>query len=138
MRYMTAGAIDLKALAAKARADLDAATDEAALEAWRVAHLGRKGTLTSVLRQLGSLEMEERRRIGGEANVLKTELEAALEQKLSDLHGQRLATTIQEGQIDVTLPGRAKRVGRLHPTTQTVRQIVDIFVSLGFSVAEGP
>ena len=138
MRYMTSEAIDLKALAAKARADLDAATDEAALEAWRVAHLGRKGTLTSVLRQLGSLEMEERRRIGGEANVLKTELEAELGQKLSDLHGQRLATTIQEGQIDVTLPGRAKRVGRLHPITQTVRQIVDIFVSLGFSVAEGP
>ncbi|MCH8161426.1 MAG: phenylalanine--tRNA ligase subunit alpha, partial [Chloroflexi bacterium] len=63
---MTAETIDLEALAAKARADLDAATDEAALEAWRVAHLGRKGTLTAVLRQLGGLEMDERVRIGGE------------------------------------------------------------------------
>ncbi|MCH8008538.1 MAG: phenylalanine--tRNA ligase subunit alpha [Chloroflexi bacterium] len=135
---MAAETIDLEEFAAKARADLAAATDEAALEAWRVAHLGRKGTLTSVLRGLGGLEMDERRRIGGEANKLKNELEAALKAKLSDLHGQRIATTIQEGQIDVTLPGRSKRVGRLHPITQTVRQIVDIFVSLGFSVAEGP
>ena len=138
MRYMAAETIDLDELATRARAELDAATDEAALESWRVTHLGRKGTLTSVLRQLGSLEMEERRRIGGEANKLKIELEAALEEKLSDLHGQRIATTIQEGQIDVTLPGRSKRVGRLHPITQTVRQVVDIFASLGFSVVEGP
>ena len=68
MRYMAAGTINLEELSAKMRAELAAATDEAALETWRVTHLGRKGTLTSVLRRLGSLEMEEGRRIGGEAN----------------------------------------------------------------------
>ena len=135
---MAAGTIDLDAIASRARSELDAASDEAELEAWRVTHLGRKGTLTSVLRQLGGLEIEERKRIGGEANVLKGELEAAFEAKRDDLKGQKLAATMLEGQIDVTLPARKKRVGRLHPITQTTREIVDIFVSMGFSVAEGP
>jgi phenylalanyl-tRNA synthetase alpha chain len=135
---MAAGTIDLDAIGAQARSELASASDEAALEAWRVTHLGRKGTLTSVLRQLGDLDMEERKRIGGEANVLKGELEAALEAKRDDLKGQKLAATMLEGQIDVTLPARKKRVGRLHPITQTNREIVDIFVSMGFSVAEGP
>ena len=135
---MAAGIIDLDAIASKARSELDSALDEAELEAWRITHLGRKGTLTSVLRQLGDLEIEERKRIGGEANVLKGELEAAFEAKRKDFKGRQLAATMLEGQIDVTLPGRKKRVGRLHPVTQTLREIVDIFVSMGFSVAEGP
>jgi phenylalanyl-tRNA synthetase alpha chain len=135
---MATDTIDLDAIGAKAKAELDSAADEAAVEAWRVAHLGRKGSLTSVLRQLSGLEIEERKRVGGEANSLKAELEEALEAKLADLKSAKLAATMSEGQIDVTLPGRRKRVGRLHPITQIMRQIIDIFVSMGFSVAEGP
>lgn len=135
---MAAEAIDLPALASSARGELGAAEDEAALEAWRVLYLGRKGRLTMVLRGLGSLPLDERRRLGAEANRLKQELESALDGKRHELGQQRLATTVETGRLDVTLPGRPKRVGRLHPVTQTLRQILDIFVSMGFSIIEGP
>ena len=130
--------IDLAAIATRARAELDAAADEAALETWRVAQLGRKGAVTSVLRRLGALPIDERRRLGAEANALKVELEAALESKREALAGERLAATMAEGALDVTLPGRAKRIGRLHPITQTLREMTEIFSSMGFAVIEGP
>ncbi len=135
---MTAETIDLAALAAGARDELAAAGDEPALDAWRLAYLGRKGRLTLALRGLGELPVEERRRVGAEANRLRDELEAAFEAKREQLQQQRLAETVESGWLDVTLPGRPKRIGRLHPVTQTLREILDVFVSLGFSVAEGP
>jgi phenylalanyl-tRNA synthetase alpha chain len=130
--------IDLAELASAARASLGAAGDEQALEAWRVAYLGRKGRLTLVLRGLAELPMEERKRLGGEANRLKGELEAALEARREQLQQQRLAATVETGWLDVTLPGRPKRIGRLHPVTQTLRDMLAIFVSMGFAVVEGP
>ncbi len=135
---MATEAIDLAELASSARTELDAAADEGALEAWRVSHLGRKGRLTLVLRRLGQLPLAERRRLGAEANRLKQELEAALEAKRRELAERRLAATVETGRLDVTLPGRPKRIGRLHPVTQTLREILDIFVSMGFSIIEGP
>jgi phenylalanyl-tRNA synthetase alpha chain len=129
---------DLAQLASAARAGLGAASDEQALEAWRVAYLGRKGRLTLVLRGLAGLPMEERKRLGGEANVLKQELETALEARREQLQQERLAATVETGWLDVTLPGRPKRIGRLHPVTQTLRDMLAIFVSMGFSVVEGP
>ncbi len=135
---MTAEAVDLGELASGARSELDGAGDEAALEAWRIAYLGRRGRLTRVLRGLGDLPIEERRRLGGEANRLKEELERALEERRQQFQQERLAATVETGQLDVTLPGRAKRIGRLHPVTQTLREMLDIFVSMGFSVFEGP
>ena len=92
----------------QADGDLDGAGDGAALEAWRIAYLGRKGRLTLVLRRLGELSLEERRSVGGEANRLKQELEAALEAKRGELEQRRLAATVGAGQVDVTLPGRPK------------------------------
>ena len=135
---MAAEAVDLDALASSARNELQAAQDEAALAAWRGAYLGRKGRLTGVLRALGGLPEDERRRAGAEANQLKGELEAALEARQAELQGERLAATVETGWLDVTLPGRPKRVGRLHPVTQTLRDMLDCFVSMGFSVIEGP
>ena len=135
---MAAKGIDLAELASAARAGLDAATDEQALEAWRVAYLGRKGRLTLVLRGLAELPIDERKRLGGEANRLKGDLEAALESRREQLRQQRLAATVESGWLDVTLPGRTKRIGRLHPVTQTLRDMLAIFVSMGFSVVEGP
>ncbi len=125
-------------LASAARAELDAAQDEAALEAWRVSYLGRKGHLTLELRRLGGLPIEERRAVGAEANRVKRALEATLEAKREELKARSLAATLESGLLDVTLPGRPKRIGRLHPVTQTLRQMLDIFVSMGFSVIEGP
>ncbi len=127
---------DIAALAGAARAELDAAQDEAALARWRIAYLGRKGRITALLRSLGELPLMERRRVGADANRLKQELEVAYEARRDLLKEQRWAGG--EGAIDVTLPGRPKRVGRLHPVTKTLRDMLDIFVSMGFSVVEGP
>ena len=129
---------DANELASRAKSELEAAADEAALEAWRISYLGRKGRLTQVLRRLSGLPIEERKRAGAEANRVKGELETALEAKRQDLGKRRLAATIESGWLDGTLPGRRKRVGRLHPITQTMREIVNIFASMGFGVAEGP
>jgi len=136
---MTAAAIDLNALASEAKAGLDAATDEAALQAWHVQYLGRShGQLTAVLRTLGTLPVEERKRVGSEANVLKQQLEAAFETRREELEGRALAKTVEQGWLDVTLPGRPKKVGRLHPVTQTLRDMLTIVQRMGFSIVEGP
>ena len=135
---MTSEAEELRELASGARAELAAASDEAALETWRIAYLGRKGRLTLVLRRLSELPLEERRRLGKEANPLRQELESALEEKRQELQQRRVTTAVEAGRLDVSLPGRPKRIGRLHPVTQTLREMLEIFVSMGFSVIEGP
>jgi len=136
---MTAEAIDLEHLASEAQAGLASATDEAALQAWHVMYLGRsQGRLTAVLRTLGGLPVEERKRVGAEANALKQQLEAAFETRREELQGAALAETVEQGWLDVTLPGRAKKIGRLHPITQTLRDMLGIFQRMGFSVVEGP
>jgi phenylalanyl-tRNA synthetase alpha chain len=135
---MAGEAIDLAELASGARAALAAARDDAALEAWRIAYLGRKGSLTLQLRSLAGLPLDERRRLGGQANRLKEELEAAFEARRAELRQRQIATAVEEGRLDVTLPGRPKRAGRLHPVTQTLREMLAIFTSMGFSVIEGP
>ena len=128
---------DLKTIEEQAQAELAAARDEASLEAWRVAWLGRKGRLTSVLRGLSDLPIEERRSQGTAANSLKEALESALALRQEQIEKERL-TAIETGRLDVTLPGREKRTGRLHPVTQTLRDVLAAFVSMGFSVVEGP
>lgn len=129
---------DLQQLASAAHSELAAASDDRALEAWRVTYLGRKGRLTSLLRSLSSLSLEQRREVGAAANRLKTELEAALEARRVEARQQQFAASIETGRLDVTLPGRPKKVGRLHPVTQTLRDVLATFVSMGFSVVEGP
>jgi phenylalanyl-tRNA synthetase alpha chain len=136
---MTAEAIDLQQLASEARTGLASATDEPALQAWHVEYLGRsQGRLTSILRTLAGLPIEERRRVGSEANVLKQQLEAAFETRREELQGAALAETVEQGWLDVTLPGRPKKIGRLHPITQTLREMLGILQRMGFSVVEGP
>jgi phenylalanyl-tRNA synthetase alpha chain len=114
---------------------LAAAADDAALEQWRTSTLGRSGALTAILRSIGNLDPEERKLVGQAANVLKNQLEAALEQRQTQL---RRAALEGAQPIDVTLPGRPRRIGRLHPVTQTLRQMLDVLQRLGFAVVEGP
>ena len=128
---------DLKRIEEEARSELASAKDDASLQAWRVAYLGRKGKLTTVLRGLSELPVEERRGVGADANRLKNNLEVALTERQSQIEGERLAA-METGRLDVTLPGREKRVGRLHPVAQTLRDVLAAFVSMGFSVVEGP
>jgi len=107
------------------------------LEAWRVKYLGRKGELTSVLRSLATLEPEERRTVGAAANRVKTLLETALKDKEQALRESLLSAGDAEA-LDVTLPGRLPAVGRVHPITQTIHEVCDIFTALGFHVSDGP
>ena len=128
----------LKELKQKAAQELDAVTNIKELEAWRVRYLGKKGSLTKVLHSLASLPLDERKQVGALANEIKAKLEDSLEQKRRLLGEARLVTAIKEEQIDISLPGRPLLRGRLHPITQTLHEICDIFVSMGFQVVEGP
>ncbi|MFC1926713.1 phenylalanine--tRNA ligase subunit alpha [Chloroflexota bacterium] len=127
----------LKELQAKAIAELNSSRDSSSFEDWRVRYLGRKSELTQILRGLSNLPLEERRTAGAAANKLRAFLEQSLSQKEQELKEAEL-TASTERLLDVTLPGRPVTLGRLHPTTQILRQICDIFVSLGFEVVEGP
>ena len=122
----------------EAREALAAAADEDALERWRTATLGRSGTLTAVLRSLSTLDADARREVGRAANALKGELETALERRREELSAAALATDVASGALDITLPGRTRRRGGLHPITQTLRDILTTFERMGFGVVEGP
>lgn len=125
----------LENLKQKALSELEKTVTADALEAWRVTYLGKKSELVAVLRGLGALSIEERKKTGGLANVLREELETALEAKEESLAEQHISSL---NDIDISLPGRPWLAGRLHPVTRVINEITDIFSSLGFSVVEGP
>jgi len=111
------------------------------LEHWRVRHLGKRSALTQVLRGLASLPLEERKAIGASANELKTFFEHSYRENKKSLKErtyQKMEAAVKGEKIDVTLPGRPIPLCRLHPTTQMLREICDIFIALGFQVVEGP
>ena len=128
---------DLKRIREQALAALGAIGTAEAAEQWRVAHLGRAGTLTRVLRSVGSLPVEQRRALGAEGNAVKRALEDALTARLAALESERMEA-LQGQALDITLPGRAAPLGRYHPSTRIVRDICAIFQQMGFQVAEGP
>lgn len=123
---------------AQALAALNNVQDEAALEQWRTTHLGRSSALMQNLKQLGALSAEERPQAGKLANEVKQALEAALEERRSALHGASLRDSLSAERVDVTLPGRAVALGRLHPITQTLREVSRIFAEMGFQVYRSP
>ncbi|MFC1914035.1 phenylalanine--tRNA ligase subunit alpha [Chloroflexota bacterium] len=126
---------ELKAKALKQLAGIDNAKE---LESWRVQYLGKKGALTSVLRSLGTLSLEERKTVGSQANLLKQLLEDNLSLKEQTLRETQLTAHAGETTLDITLPGRPFPTGRLHPITQTLDEICGIFASMGFQILEGP
>ena len=129
---------DLEDAAQDAERELEGATGPEALESWRVAYLGRKGRLTLLLRNLGSLSVEERRTAGARANQAKARLEQLFEERQQAVKEQESSRYLAGGRIDVTLPGRPVVLGRLHPITQTIREVCAAFISMGFNVVEGP
>ena len=124
-------------LASKALDELVKVTNVNDLEAWRIRYLGRKSNLIQILRSLASVSLNERREVGARANDLKKSLETAFKEKKTDLESDS-AILAGRQTLDVTLPGQQIPLGRLHPTTQTVDEICDIFSSMGFQVVEGP
>src|SRR5919201_6890660 len=96
---------------------LNAIHDSAALEAWRVANIGRSSPLMQVFAELGKLSKEERPAVGAAANRVKVALEAAFAERAEVIKAAALAKSLEEEQLDVTLPGRDVQLGRLHPST---------------------
>ena len=129
---------DLESLVARALADTDASADLAALDAVRVAALGRKGSVTELLKGLGSLPAGERKAAGAAINAAKGRIAAAIDARRAALESADLERELASGAIDVTLPGRGQSVGGLHPVTRTRLRIEAIFRRAGFTVAEGP
>lgn len=108
--------------------------DEETLDQWRVAHLGRSSAIMDVFKNMGSVPKEERGNVGRTANQVKGALEAAFTEKQATLKEIALQHSLGEEQLDVTLPGRAIPRGRLHPVTQTLREIYRVFAEMGFQV----
>ena len=129
---------ELEELIANALRELEMVTQDKELEAWRVRYLGKKSQLTAILRGLADLPMEERRRVGALANRIRAELENSYKQKTQLLREDQLVSAVGAESLDITLPGRLLPGGRLHPITQTIQEIHEIFVSMGFQVMEAP
>lgn len=104
----------------------------------RIRYLGKKGELTGVLRGMGALSPEERPRIGQVANLVREKIEEKLDERMSLLKENLKRKRLAAESLDITLPGTVFNVGRLHPLTVVARRIEEIFLGLGFSIAEGP
>lgn len=131
---------DLDTLKQSVLSDIAAATDEANLEAVRVASLGKKGSISEAMKSLGKMDVEERKIIGPALNALKNEVANAIAARKAILENEALEQRLATERIDVTLPvaaGPADR-GRIHPVSQVVDEITAIFADMGFAIAEGP
>ncbi len=117
-----------------ALASLSAINDEAGLEAWRVANIGRSSAVMNVFSQMGGLSKEERPLVGQRANQVKVALETAFAARAEVVKAAALSKSLQEEQLDVTLPGRSAQHGGLHPATVTLRRILGILAEMGFQV----
>jgi phenylalanyl-tRNA synthetase alpha chain len=124
----------LKEIEQKALESLNAVHDPVALEAWRVANVGRSSPLMQVFAELGKLSKEERPAVGAAANRVKVALEIAQTERADAIKAAMLAKSLEEDQLDVTLPGRGVHMGRLHPSTQQLRRVLDILADMGFQV----
>jgi len=129
---------DLEDLRAEALAQAASARDTAALETLEVDVLGKKGRLTSVLRGIGALPVDDRPRVGAIANVVREGIEKALAARRGALRGSELEARLRLERVDVTTPGRPIRRGALHPSIEAMGDIARIFAQFGFVVVESP
>jgi len=128
----------LATLEEEAKQAVSAAEDLQALDEVRVRYLGKKGSLTEQLKQLGKLPAEERKTAGQAINVAKKAVQQAIEARKQSLQAEMLAAQLAAERIDVTLPGRGQAPGGLHPVTHTMQRIEKLFSGMGFEVVEGP
>jgi len=129
---------DLEALRSDLLRQVDRAASLASLEELRVSALGRKGRVTELMKELGSLDGEARKEAGRTLNLLKDALAAAIEARKAALAEVELEARLVEERLDVTLPARPAAEGRIHPISQTIDELCAIFGEMGFAVAEGP
>ncbi len=104
----------------------------------RVSYLGKKGPITEVLRGMGKLSAEERPKIGALANTIRESISEVIAEKRNDLEKAAIQKKLEAETIDVTLPGRPVQTGSRHPLTKIIEEIEDLFIGMGYQVAEGP
>ena len=129
---------DIDALTRELFAQLDAAADEAAVEQVRVNALGKKGSVSELLKGMGAMSPEERQSFGPLINGLKQSLSDAIAAKKDMLAELALNARLLAERVDITLPSRPERRGRIHPIMQVFEEVQTIFADMGFSIAEGP
>ena len=122
----------------EAKEQIRSASSVADTEEIRVRLLGKKGALTEILRSMGKLTPEERKEVGLLANNVRNEIEALLEDKFAQVKNAAREERFRMEKIDVTEPGSVRRLGVKHPLTITIEEISRVFMSMGFSIAEGP
>ena len=128
----------LEALVERALSSIESARSAEALEEARVRILGRKGELTSLLRQMKQIDPDDRPAFGAMVNAARDRLQQELERRSQAMEARERARKLESDTIDVTMPGRIRPAGALHPLTQGIREVTQIFVQMGFTVVEGP
>ena len=113
-------------------------SDPKVLDELRVKYLGKKGELTAILKQMGKLSAEERPKVGAFANEVRASIEQLIEQKAVSIKTAMQAKKLEQEKLDVTLPGTAAPIGKAHPLNKVLDEIKEIFLGMGFSIAEGP
>ncbi len=129
---------DLQNLPSEAQRAFEAASDSPSLEDAKARFLGKAGLLTEHLKLLAKMAPDDRKAAGVEINRVKSEIEAALQQRRDSLAHAQLLSRLSQEAIDVTLPGRGEGIGAIHPVIRTWRRVEEIFQSIGFEVADGP
>lgn len=129
---------NMESLKTELLTEINTAQDMKTLEEVRVAITGKKGRLTAMMKDLGSLSVEEKKEMGKNLNILKAEVEKALENQRAKLENIELNAKLAAETVDVTLPIRPEAQGRIHPVSKIYEEVVAIFGQMGFSVAEGP
>ncbi|MEO8526541.1 MAG: phenylalanine--tRNA ligase subunit alpha [Caldimonas sp.] len=129
---------DLASLVESAKADFAGASASAELEDAKARYLGKSGSVTEQLKALGALPVDEKKARGAEINTAKQAIEAALTERRTELANRQLEAQLAAQSLDVTLPGRGRGRGSIHPVSRALERIETIFASLGFEVADGP
>ena len=128
----------LEKIRLEAKSALERAEDSKTLEELRVRYLGKKGELTAILKQMGSLSAEERPVIGQLANEIRAAIENEIKEADAHIRAHALERKLASETIDVTLPGTPCPTGKEHPLSLVLNEVEDSFVGMGFSIAEGP
>lgn len=128
----------LKAIEERARKELEKAIDLKALDEIRVKFLGKKGEITGILKQMGKLTPEERPVIGQLANKVRADIEELIGSAQKSVKSKAAAMKLEAERIDVTLPGKAPKLGSAHPLSATLAEVEEVFLGMGFDIVEGP
>ena len=128
----------LEAIRKMAEEAIQNAKDQTEIEALRVKYLGKKGELTAILKQMGSLSPEERPAMGQLVNLAKQAVENLIAEKQAKLKAMAQQEKLKKETIDITLPAKVKKTGKLHPLNTVLDDMINIFTSMGFDVVDGP